>query len=100
MCSSCVRLASTSLLLNQGTSGPIATQQVCRGVCFSKSLDRTLCSSTSSPTLVGQCRQCNVLAKCNLVDARVFLVRDKFPWNARFNHVGNALDPEVIGEKQ
>ena len=34
------------------------------------------------------------------MDAHVFPVRDQFRRNARFNHVDNALDPEVIGEKR
>ena len=34
------------------------------------------------------------------MDARVFPVNDRFPRHGQFNHVDNALDPEVIGEKR
>ena len=38
--------------------------------------------------------------RCASPSARVFPVRDRFPRNARFNHVDNKLEPEVIEEKR
>ena len=97
-----VRLASAILSLNHGTSGRLATRHGCRSACFSTSSDRTvLYSSTSSAASVAVGIEVNV---DNAMSSRKYMLvyfRYMIDFrNALFNHVDNALDPEVIREKR